>query len=253
VASMVITGILLTVGILYTLFFSSLFRIKTMQVQNRGTVITLSVDEIRDRFVDLYGQHMMFVDIETLLRSIIIDNPRIHTIEAKKVWPSTIIFSFFEYEILGSVQDPVSKEWYLVNQNSLIVERNLYEPPRGLVQITFVNEVNLENIDVVFSEEELDYMVSMMMMFHKNTGFPITGIAVNTVADEYTMENAQGWAIRTDGKYAPEQVISRLNALISTVDLGTTFQFIDLRIPNKAFVCYKDSGCQDSTPLTEEQ
>lgn len=243
--------VLISVAGVYILFFSDVFRVQAIQVQNRGKVITLSTEQIRDRFVDLYGQNMWHVDTESLLLAIIKDNPRIHTIEAKKLWPSTIIFSFYEYDILGALQDPVALDWYLVNQNGLVVESHLRNPPSGLVQLTFLNDVAFDEQQIVFEDEDLEYLVAMMTLFHKYTGIPISSVAVHTISGEYRFHNTKDWTIWTDERYAPEQVISRLNTIVSQVDLGTDFEIIDLRIPNKAFVCYKDEGCQQRTPEEE--
>lgn len=237
------------VVIIYIVFFSNYFRLKTIQVKNQGFVVTLSADEIRDRFVDLYGKNIFFVDVELLLTAIIKDNPRIQRIEAEKNYPGTLVFSFYEYEILGTVQDSSTQEWALVNQRGLVVERNLKQPPAGLVRITFELPHTFEEEDVLFTEEEIDFMVHMMMLFHKNTGFAITDIIANPVSREYTLKNTKGWSILVDAEYSPELIITNLNTVISQVDLGENYKLIDLRIPNKAFICYKEQGCQRNTVI----
>jgi len=242
-------------GLVYIVFFSEVLHVKTIQVKNQGKVVTLSANEIRDRFVDLYGKHIMFVDIEVLLTDIINENPRIQRIEAVKNYPGSLIFSFYEYEILGALQDSNSQEWALINQKGLVVENHLKEPPAGLVRMKYEIPTSFEDEKVVFDEDDIEYMVQMMMEFYNTTGLVIEEIIVNTVSGEYTMKNSKGWSIIVNSEYSPELVFSNLNSIISQVDLGENYKLIDLRIPNRAFICYKENGCSNNSPkeITEEE
>ena len=208
--------------------------------------------------------HFWFLNNHTLTAAAKEIEPTVTSVElTAKFWPNEAELRFSTEPILTTLK--INSDYYLISYSGKVIGQDYggFRKRMVLVQAGHKN-VDSEELSKVFAETRPEspvgnnqlnrlYFIDKALPILENRGLKIVRTEIKTLFERDTdvffiTENET--KIMFDGLSIPlDENMGRLDALLETTQIGTDLQdgkidYIDLRIQNRVYICYKGKECQ---------
>lgn len=237
----------LSLGIaIYTLFFSSLFRIKEVVVTNSSTITSLDQHMVEQTFQYLVGKNILLYT-PTSIRNVGFSSiPRLKDLHVDVLYPETIRIDVTEKSIVLAL--PSKNNFALVNEDGVIVKTAAtIDSPLFPVFVAQDDKSNLDTFYLnqqLFTPEQVVYFIVGKALLEQKIGFTISQATWYPMAKEIHFQTDKGLSIWFDTELTVDTQLEKLITIYGQIqkDLAK-MKYIDLRIPEKAMTCLIGKPC----------
>jgi len=225
------TLIFLILSILYFLFFTNHFQLKTIQIYE-GQALS-SNKEIRKLIDPLHNKNLLLIPKDKV--SILLHNEieNMNQVKIQKKYPNTLII---EYQKFSEVANLINKnqtndniQKFIINEIGIITESERNDP--SLKIINTQSDKNYQLGDQILKKEQISYILEATSFFQEKLNLEITETKFLPVARELHLKTERGFYIWLDITQKYEDQIQKLKNAIPKIDIySDNFQYIDLRI-----------------------
>lgn len=230
--ALIITGFGGFIGILYSVFFSTLFDISRVQVDKNGTSLTAArlqpfIDEIK-------GHNIIFMNSDAVVRDIESSFPNeVLSVKIKKSFPQKIILKIDEYPAVLNfhVKTPESEQKLLLNQIGFIIAQN--NDLTNIPVLVLNNEKPLPIVQgSILTEEKLRPLATAFKKFEELFGMKVTTGEWKKVERELHLKTEKNFTVWIDLTQDIEKQLLKLKRALTKLDIyNQPLEYIDLRIP----------------------
>ncbi|OGE79197.1 MAG: hypothetical protein A2751_04355 [Candidatus Doudnabacteria bacterium RIFCSPHIGHO2_01_FULL_46_14] len=244
----------LILAIVYFLTVSQRFLVKTAVVSEPGP----SAEQIKDVLSRMQNEHLLYVipknhilvlNKSSLLSEIQQELPEVRSIKIfKKKWPNGLGLALEEREPIYVWQ--TGAKYFLLDQDGVVFQEIPTYTPEVFSQILIVDSTvapvkNGERLPISsilgFIEQiRKDWTTSINQTNYSH--FSIPGVK----SQDIFARTAIGFNVIFDLEAGPKQQLESLSLILSREirqETYTGLSYIDLRLSDKAYYCYKDAPC----------
>ena len=263
IAIALITTILVG-GVSYLVFIDQFFLVKNLNIEFKTGSYLSRIDsakfkkEFESSYFSIFAKNSIWFASSPFLTSIAKEiNPAIESIEIKnRILPNTLELVIQTTPILATIELNNSEKWR-VSRNGLLVTQDDINLNEKLVVINNpviwnselykLSQLNLSNID-----GQLDklYFINFTSNNLKQLNHNVTRSELENLESDYItliIDNSTKLKFNYR-KFTIENSSNRLNNIISNAKITRQLRedkidYIDFRVPENVFVCFKDSKC----------
>ncbi len=224
---------------IYTLFFSPIFKVKEVIVNNESAVNSLDEKIVHDTFQYLLNKNIFLNSAASInaygLRAL----PRLKNVQVDIAYPETIKVTVKEKQIVFGL--PTKDQFALVNEDGVIVKFD--NSINETILKTLVMDPTDQPLDVFYLNQQLllpeqvSYILYGNLEITQRTGFKITNAIWYPARKEIHYQTDKGFSIWLDSSLTVDSQVTKLMAIYPQVQTDQAkIKYIDLRIPERAFV-----------------
>lgn len=237
----------LAATIIYSLFFSSYFKLKTISFSDTSFEKETLTNQLTETIKDSLNQNLVFLDTEELKLEIINDFPQLEEVNIEKDYPNTIIINFSEYPQIANIINESStlKKSYIINSIGFAVKEDFENPSLPYIRLQTDEPINPQS--PIIEKNKLDYILNSISYFQDKFGMNINEANYNPIARELHLLTEKNFSIWLDIQISFEDQFKKLKKALVKLDIyNDPLEYIDLRIAgnNGDKIIYKRSITQ---------
>lgn len=217
--------------IFYWLFFSGFFKISETKILNESFENEILTEKIQENLGNLIDKNILFTKTENVENQILDSFPELEKITAKKQYPSTLIITFQQYDLVANVinQSSVIKKSYIVNSIGYIVREDFENPSLPYIVIKSDEPINTETQTI--ETKRLEYILDSMEYFKDKFGMRVIEAEYKPIAREVHLLTEREFKIWLDIQHSFESQLRKLKKAAVRLDVHKeNLEYIDLRI-----------------------
>lgn len=246
IIAFVLVSVSLVIAV-YTLFFSSVFKIKEVIVENISPITSLDDALVEQSFQYLLDKNIFLNSPESIRSQGLSSIPRLKEIETMISYPETVKISVIEKPIVialppkESASEPHKNTFALVNENGVIV-KIVQSVDIPLLKVIINSDDNgiLENFYInqqLFSPDQVFYLIVGKQAIEQKIGFVVTQAEWFPRRKEVHYGTDKGFSLWLDTELTIDTQLSKLTTIYPELQKETKpIKYIDLRIPEKVFI-----------------
>jgi len=218
-------------GILYFLFFTTYFQLKTIQIYE-GEALS-SNKQIRKLVDPIRKQNLLLIPKDKV--AILLQNEvaNMDQVRIQKKYPDTLIIQYQKFAEVANLinfnQNTEETQKFIINEIGIITESNRNDP--GLKIIRTQSKKNYQLGDQILKREHIVYILASIQFFQEKFNLEVTETKFLPTARELHLKSERGFYVWLDITQKYETQIQKLKNAIPKIDIySDNFQYIDLRI-----------------------
>lgn len=234
--------VLVTISLIiavYTLFFSPVFQIKEVIVDNISPITSLDDAIVESSFQYLVNKNIFLNSAHSIRSHGLGSIPRLSDVETTIIYPETVKISVTEKPIVLAL--PGKNTFSLVNENGVIVKTVesldvpllkviIHSDESGTLDTFYLNQQ-------LFSPEQVFYLIVGKQAVEEKVGLVITQAEWFPERQEIHYMTDKGFALWFDIKLTVDTQLNKLTAIYPELQNNNKpIKYIDLRIPEKVFI-----------------
>ncbi len=231
-----ILGFIAAVGlIIYSLTFSSFFKIQNIQVSTEHQSTQNLSTNIVSELAIYKTKNIFWIDKTEIIEKIQSSYPEIENISVNRDLPNTIEISFTEYPLLANITNITneSNKKFIINSIGYVVKEDVDDP--NLPYIKIKTDAPLNTTDSILEQEELDYILGATNYFEEKFGMQIIEIEYKVTPREVHLRTEKYFYIWLDIQKSYEQQLKKLKKALIKLDIyNDSLYYIDLRITGES-------------------
>ncbi len=229
--------------VIYIIFFSSVFKIKNIEINKLIDYQLMSNEEIKGSLGNLINQsnnNLIFLKSAVWQKGII-DDSRLESLSIRKKWPNSIEINLQEAQPVAILRILGDNQPYYLNKQGGVIKASLNaisaELENDLSPIFYdQSKTNTKNeLYVNFLEKLLVFVQSDVLL---RNDIHIQRVNLNNIGDIFDAQIVikEGWQIFINSEVdLEEQLISLLQILDEEIEDRNNLEYIDLRFGAKMF------------------
>ncbi|OGC82365.1 MAG: hypothetical protein A2V81_02460 [Candidatus Abawacabacteria bacterium RBG_16_42_10] len=238
----IIAFILVSISLIiavYTLFFSSVFKIKEVIVENISPITSLNDALVEESFQYLLEKNIFLNSPYSIQSHGLSSIPRLSKVETTISYPETVKISVTEKPIVLAL--PSKNSFALTNENGVIVKIvESLDIPLLRIMIHSDEDGVLENFYInqqLFSPEQVFYLIVGKQALEQKVGFAIIEAQWFPSRKEVHYVTDKGFSLWFDADLTIDTQLSKLTTIYPELQKeNKPIKYIDLRIPEKVFI-----------------
>nr|AIA16753.1 POTRA domain, FtsQ-type [uncultured bacterium] len=248
--------IIAIVIIIYYLFFSSKFAISNFEISGNTEI---STDQIQtslesysnSRFIFVKKNNFFLMTHGRISKALISNIPKIKTVETERIWPNTIKISIQEH-VPGFVIKS-NEKLFLVDDEGVVVSP--ITDPKALLVVEDQLTEDFASGEVLRNSKLSAFVLSMHKQWSTKISTPISLVKFpGKESSEVQFVSREGWSVMFDTSKSAVDLLNQLAVLLNKqvpIKDRINLAYIDLRLENKAYYCFKAAPCaQQASPET---
>lgn len=221
--------------ILYAFFFSNLFTINSIRINNDAFENEGLNEEIKTKISDILGGNILFINTEELQLKILKEFPEIESVSVNKDHPRSIIIEFEKLPLVANVINESSsiKKSFIINSIGYAIKEDLESQNLPYIRIQSEEPVNTET--PVIEATNLTYILNTISYFEDKFGMRVVEVEYKKIPREIHLLTERDFYIWIDIQRPAEEQLKKLKKALVKLDIYTeNLQYIDLRIAGES-------------------
>jgi hypothetical protein len=223
--------ILILAGISFAIFFSSIFKLKEIEVLGEERIQKEDFKKFLEGKIE--SKNILLIKLDPIKNEILKNFPQISSVEIKRKFPATLVFKITERKEVAAFCQ--REDCYLIDKEGIVFERGGGE---GILKIEKENfESEIKPGDRVIEKEILEKILEIS----KKIEFGIEKVSIIS-EDNLHFKTSQGFEIFIDPQKDIDWQITKLKVALENAipkeKIGD-LEYIDLRFGNFAYPKYK--------------
>ncbi len=226
-ATLIFLAMALFVGVA---IFSPIFKIKEITYNRDNPGLDLS--KIQAELKEFQGQNMLFLSTKTLENKLKNAFPELVDVQTTEIWPDALAVTVTLAEPAFSLRNVTTKQATLISDQGITLSQQTNENLPVIEIHQFSEKIPLQ--EPFLTPTELSTITYTQSQLTDSFGVEIVAVQYLWAAKELHLVLANGTVIWLDLEQDPETQLAKLLYGKSQLDLlGTTYDHVDLRIPER--------------------